>query len=298
MRILKIVGIAVGVLVLAVGAVVAYVAATFDPNQYKPRIVQAVKEKTQRTLRLEGDIELSLWPNLGARIGRASLSERASEREFAAVEEARVSLKLLPLLSRQAVVDTVRVKGLRANLVRAKDGRTNVDDLAGPVPGKPVPEEAGARFTVDIAGVDIQDAAISYTDQMEGVKYAFSQLNIRTGRIAPGVPIPVELSVHARADKPKLDLRAALKARLTFDPPAQRYALEGLDLDARGEAAGITGLAATAKGDLDVRGATNEMSASKLVVSASGKQAGGDMMVKLDAPRLELTKPRHSRRGR
>ena len=136
MKILKYALIAMGGLVIVIGAVLAYIAATFDPNQYKPQIVQAVKERTQRTLKLEGDIGLSFWPSIGAKIGKASLSERASDREFAAVEEVRVALKLMPLLSGKAIVDTVRVRGLRASIVKAKDGRTNVDDLAGPPPAK------------------------------------------------------------------------------------------------------------------------------------------------------------------
>ena len=74
MKIIKYVLIALGGLVILAGAVLAYVAATFDPNQYKPQIVQAVKERTQRTLRLEGDIGLSFWPSIGAKIGKASLS--------------------------------------------------------------------------------------------------------------------------------------------------------------------------------------------------------------------------------
>ncbi len=46
----------VGVVVIVIGLAV-YIAATFDPNQYKPQIVQAVKDKTQRTLKLEGEIK-------------------------------------------------------------------------------------------------------------------------------------------------------------------------------------------------------------------------------------------------
>jgi len=139
MKILKYALFALGGLLILIGAIFAYVAATFDPNQYKPQIVQAVKERTQRTLKLDGDIKLSFWPSIGARVVKVSLSERASDKEFAALEEARVSLKLMPLLSGQVVVDTVRVKGLRANLVKTKDGKTNVEDLAGPPPAKEAP---------------------------------------------------------------------------------------------------------------------------------------------------------------
>ncbi len=294
MKILKYALAALGGLLLVVGAVLAYVAATFDPNQYKPQIVKAVKDKTQRTLRLEGDIKLSFWPSIGAKIGKASLSERASEKEFATVEEARVALKLMPLFSRQAVVDTIEIRGLRANLVRAKDGRTNVDDLAGPPPAKEGPGEAEAPFKVDIARVAIEDAAVSYTDQAAGAKYAVSKLNLETGRIAVGVPTRIELSATVQADKPRLNLQTALKTRLLFDPEKQRYALEGLDLDAKGDAAGVSGLVASAKGDVEVRAATKEFSASKLAVSVAGKQAGGDMKVRLDAPKLSVTKDRVS----
>ena len=108
-----------GLLVIVIG-IGGYLAATFDPNQYKGQIVQAVKDKTKRTLKLEGDIRLKFWPNIGADLGKVSLSEFKSEAEFASVENARVSLELLPLLSKKIVVDEVEVRGVRATLVRRK----------------------------------------------------------------------------------------------------------------------------------------------------------------------------------
>ncbi|MBI2224681.1 MAG: AsmA family protein, partial [Betaproteobacteria bacterium] len=116
-------------IILILAAAAAYIAATFDPNEYKPQIVQAVKDRTQRNLRLDGDIKLAFFPRIAATLGRVSLSERGSEREFAEVGDFRVALKLLPLLSKQVVVETVEIKNLRAHLVRFKDGTTNIDDL-------------------------------------------------------------------------------------------------------------------------------------------------------------------------
>ncbi len=257
MKIFKYALFVLGGLVILIGAVLAYIAATFDPNQYKPQMVQAVKERTQRTLKLEGDIGLSFWPSIGAKIGKASLSERASDREFAAVEEVRVALKLMPLLSRQAVVDTVRVRGLRANLVKTKDGKTNVDDLVGPPPAKKAPAAKGPApdFRVDVAGLDIENATIAYIDQAAGTKVTLSKVSLKTGRIAPGVPSRVELSVHAQGDKPKLDLQAALKTRLTFNPGQQSVALEDIALEAKGTAADLTNLALKATGGATVDGA-------------------------------------------
>jgi len=268
MKILKIAVLAIAGLVILIGAVLAYVAATFDPNQYKPQIVQAVKERTQRTLKLEGDIGLSFWPSVGAKIGKVSLSERASDREFAAVEEVRVSLKLLPLLSRQAVVDTVRVRGLRANVVRAKDGRLNVDDLTGPPGAKAAPAAKGAQpdFKVDIAGVDIENATLAYADQAAGTKITLSKVNLKTGRIAPGVPGRVELSLNAQGGEPRLDMQAKLDTRLTLDPAKQSLVLEDLALEAKGVVGDFKNLAFKASG-----GATIDGSKERAQAQLAGK---------------------------
>jgi len=268
MKILKIALLAIAGLVILIGAVLAYVAATFDPNQYKPQIVQAVKERTQRTLKLEGDIGLSFWPSIGAKIGKVSLSERASDREFAAVEEVRVSLKLLPLLSRQAVVDTVRVRGLRANVVRAKDGRLNVDDLTGPPGAKEAPAAKGAQpdFKVDIAGVDIENATLAYADQAAGTKITLSKVNLKTGRIAPGVPGRVELSLNAQGGEPRLDMQAKLDTRLTLDPAKHSLVLEDLALEAKGVVGDFKNLAFKASG-----GATIDGSKERAQAQLAGK---------------------------
>ena len=69
---------------------------------------------------------------ISAEVPRRAISgARASDKEFASVEQAQVAVKLMPLLSKQVIVDGVELRGLRASLVRAKDGKTNVDDLAG-----------------------------------------------------------------------------------------------------------------------------------------------------------------------
>ena len=151
------------------------------------------------------------------------------------MEEAHVSLKLMPLLSGQAVVDAVRIKGLRANIVKTKDDRTNVDDLAGPPPAKSAPaaKDGGADFKLDIAGVEITDAAVSYADAAAGTKYVLSKLNLKSGRIAPGAPTGVALSARVLSDEPKLDLSVELKTRLTFDPEKQSFALADFALEAR-----------------------------------------------------------------
>ena len=273
-------------IILILAAAAAYIAATFDPNEYKPQIVQAVKDRTQRNLRLDGDIKLAFFPRIAATLGRVSLSERGSEREFAEVGDFRVALKLLPLLSKQVVVETVEIKNLRAHLVRFKDGTTNIDDLTKEKgPGSNYEKSSLAPFPY----VTIENAALTYTDKAAGTAYALSKLNLRTGRIASGVPVRIDLAFTVQSDQPVMNLDTALKATAAFDLDQQRYTFAGIDFGVTGLAAGISNLAATAKGDVDARLASREFLISRLTVALTGKLESGNLDVKFDVPRVTVT---------
>jgi AsmA protein len=112
MKALKWILLAFGGLMLIVVVVVGFFVATFDPNSYKPQIVDWVKRATGRTLTMEGTIGLTLFPSVGATVGKVTLSEPESAAIFGRVAEARVGVALLPLLSRQVVVDRVTLHGL------------------------------------------------------------------------------------------------------------------------------------------------------------------------------------------
>jgi len=288
MNIIKYLAIAVGVVLLLVVGLAVYLAATFDPNDYKPQIVQLVKDKKQRTLKLEGDIKLSFWPNIGADLGALSLSEFKSEKEFAAISGARVSLKLMPLLSRQLIVDEIRIRGLRANIVRFKDGSTNIDDLLAS------DDKDAQQFAFDIDHVAIEDAALTYSDQASGARYAVSRLNLKTGRIAPDVQTRVEFAAAITGNQPKLDATLDLKTQLTFNLDKKLYSLRGLAAELKGQVGDLSGLNAKASGDVTARLDAGEFTARALTMTANGMRGKEKMDVKLDMPGLTLTRDKAS----
>jgi len=276
---------------IAVAGIV-YVAATFNPNDYKPQIIKAVKDSKQRNLRLDGDIKLSFFPNIGANLSKVSLSEFKSEKEFAAIESARVSLAFLPLLRKQVVVNEVAVSGLKAALVKHKDGTTNIDDLLANDETKKEEEkkESSPPVKFDIASVSLEKTNLAYRDENTGAKYAVNDLNLKTGHVAIGVPAKVELSVGLQANQPKLDIAVQLKTNLSFDLDKQKFQLQGLELQASGAVLDISNLKAKASGDANVNLATQEFSAQKFALSATGVKAKDNFDVALNAPALSLTK--------
>src|SRR5215467_9020489 len=131
MKILKYALCAIVGLVVLVVLAVAVAVATFDPNQYKGELAKVVKEKTGRTLAVEGKIGLTFYPSIGVAVGRTTLSEPNSDKTFAKIDEVKVSLAVLPLLSKQVVIDRVILSGLNVDLIQDKSGKTNFADLTG-----------------------------------------------------------------------------------------------------------------------------------------------------------------------
>ena len=280
-------GVTAGIVV----AGVAYIAATFNPNDYKPRIIQAVKDSNQRNLHLDGDIKLSLYPSIGVNLSKVSLSEFKSDKEFASVETARVSVALMPLLRKQVIVDEVAVSGLKAALVKHKDGTTNIDDLLGKEEKK---KDSGQPVIFDISSVSLEKTNLSYRDEGTGAKYAVKDLNLKTGRIANGVSTKIDLSVSVQANQPKLDIATQVKTTLMFDLEKQRYQFEGMDLQANGAALDISNLKLKASGDASADLNTQEFGAKKFKLNATGTKAKDNFEATLDAPALSLTKDKFS----
>ncbi|HEX6265578.1 MAG TPA: AsmA family protein [Burkholderiales bacterium] len=228
MKLLKIALWLVGGLILLALAAAAIFAATFDPNKYRDDVERLVKERTGRTLQLKGPLEMAFWPSLGARVSGVALSERAADREFLSLASAHASVALLPLLRGEVIVDRVRVSGLKARIVKDKEGRFNFQDLMEPKPGeKPAakaPEENkpgdSGPVKFDIAGIQIENAAIAYRDLASGQDIALSELNLQTGRIAENAQGEIDFSTALKRNTPPLDARLALNGTYSLKPEA------------------------------------------------------------------------------
>lgn len=281
-----------GVVLLAVvGAMI--VAATFDPNQYKADIERIAREQTGRTLKLAGNLELAFYPSIGAKVAGVSFSERSSEKEFLSLESAQVSVKLMPLLRGEVIVDALRVAGLKANVVKGKDGKFNFADLLegggekNPKARRP-PEKKGGGDAVkfDIAGVNVERSAVSYRDLGKGSEIALSDLRLATGRIAEAAQGKLDLGAVAKGRNPDLDFKVDLRADYSFDLAAKAFSLSKLDAKLSGAAAGLKGLQLSAQGDVSADPAKNEYRVSGLNVEFRAIQNKEALEGKLSAPNL------------
>ncbi len=260
--------ISAGALLAAFLALIALIAATFDPNDYKPLLIKLVQEKKQRTLKLDGDIKLTFFPRIGADLGKLALSEPGNAAEFAAVDSARVSLAVLPLLKKRLVVDRIQIDGLRAKLVRHPDGSTNIDDLL-----KKETEES-EQFQFDIEGISVTRAALSFDDRMAARKLDISGLEFESGRLANNQPGKIGLEFTLRSVTPKIDAHATLASGLLFDTEAKTATLSGLTATLAGK---------QKDGDFDIR-----LSSPKFELGAERIAGQIDVAAQLTRPKGKL----------
>jgi AsmA protein len=188
----------------------------------------------------------------------------------------------MPLLSKQAVVDTIALDGVKARLVRFKDGRLNIDDLLAKDEKAPP-----ARF--DIAGVKFANGELAWRDEKAGQELVLSALNLTTGRLANAAADKFELSATLVGTKPHL--AAALKAsgEYRYDLDRKSYGGTGLDVRLTGDVADMKSLDLTlAAAALQLAGA-NEVTVDRLLLTARGKAAGDAFEARVEAPKLALT---------
>jgi AsmA protein len=254
----------VGLVVLAalgLGAAVMVV----DGQFVKTRLERAMKEKN-RTLSIEGTPRLRLFPVAGIALGKTSLSEPGSDKLFVSLDSAEVAVRVMPLLQREVAIETLKLSGLRANLLRRKDGSMNFSDLAGPAEkdGKPA-----APPRLRIADVSVEKVQVNYRDEASGQELQVADLSLKTGRLDGQTPGDLAFSARILGKRPEVDLRAQAAGALRFN------------LD-RGEL-GFEKFSAQLKGRMDQDTLAAEFTAPKVDVtpaSASGTDVKASILLK------------------
>ena len=275
---------AVAGLLLVVALVVSLVTAVvnlFDPNQFKDQFVRYVHERTQRDLLLDGELTMRYFPKLGIESGKASLSQRRSAREFASIERSRVTLAWLPLLRGRMHVDSIEVEGLKAQVVRFKDGSTNVDDLWRDL----VTADAAQ---IDVDSVRLLNAQLQWNDELVWQRGALHELSIDVGRLADGVPAPLVAGARVDAAVANVDAKLQLKGRLMFDAANGRIELARIESRLEGRALGIDNVTLSAKGDVTALPRERLLQADNVVLSSMHKSGLAVYSTVVSAPELKF----------
>lgn len=222
---LKIIGIALGVLVLLLVVAAVALPLIVDPNDFKPRIESAVEDASGRTFEIPGEIDLSVFPWLGVELGSVRMGNAPGfgDEPFATVERVQVRVKLLPLLRREIEIGKVVVEQPVIRLERNAEGVSNWDDFAGETEEASETEEtAPPEFSVD--GIEIRGAAISYSDAEANLQAKLANFDLEAGRVGLPADFPLKMSGEINLSEPAVSGRFEFDGRVVADPDQQRFA--------------------------------------------------------------------------
>ncbi len=280
---LKIIFSLFGLLLVMLLAAALLIPLFVDPNEHKATIISEVKEATGRDLTIQGDIELSIFPWLGLKLGSIQLSNAVGfgEKPFIALNQAQVRIKLLPLLSKQLVVDTIVVDGLRINLSKNRQGASNWDDLiqqdskaesADIKEGQQtILHQPSDTPTLAIEGITISNADLLWDDQSTGQRYEIKGVNLQSGGIKDRVPTELTLSFSMTADQPAITANLLLNGEVTADFTKQKLKIDPLkiNIDLQGEELPKGGLQTELLTTLLLDRAKDSMELQNLTLSAN-----------------------------
>ncbi|MGR9043743.1 MAG: AsmA family protein [Gammaproteobacteria bacterium] len=284
-KILKIFFTFIAAVFIILGLVAVALPYFFSPNDFKPQIAAAVKDKTGRDLDITGDLELSVFPWLGVNTGKIILSNPPGfeQHAFAEIDKSAVKVKLIPLLSKKIEVDRIALDGLSLYLVKNKQGVTNWDDLMPAPKDRPTGAETektpskvpAEQQTLDIAGIELKNASINWIDQRSGDRILVKALNLDTDKLAFAKPVAIKLRFTLEKPETQLTESIELTTKLNIAADLAHFGLKDFDLASHTEAKAVP------EGGIDTRiqaQATLDMTSQQLDVSAL-KLSSGDLNI-------------------
>lgn len=251
-------------LVFLLSALGAWLVSHFDANHTKSVAEEWMKTHRNRSLAIDGPIELSVFPRLAIKLSKVRLSEVGTADEFLALDSAALAAELLPLLHGELVIGNVQAQGVRVHYLRSAKGQSNIDDLLQPAPAEPTEPAGGKPVRFDIRGIALTDVRVRVKDDSTGVNGELFLKSLKTGRIANQVEADVALESQFDFKSPVLRGTLGGTVRLTVDTDAAAITLRDMHLAFKGETPVASEVDAKLQGGLAWKGGQGMVNAQAL----------------------------------
>ena len=266
-----------GLVVLIVIAVAGFVY-TFDANNYKEEITELAESVTGRTIRIAGDMAISLYPWIGIKISEVTIENTPefSNKTFATIGQFDVRIKFIPLLQKRLDIDKLVLHRLVANFEINSAGENNWSDVAGLSETDDMKSEFGLTG-LSVGGIDLADSSVSWLDVNTGKQLKVSKMSMSTKAINQGQPLPVELKALVESNQPEWMAAINAKAKLEFNEDAAVFDVNGLKMSVNallpGTGMGKVKIAMVTDSTINLQTQTAKLSKAKL--GAFGLVTGG-----------------------
>jgi AsmA protein len=211
------VGIAIGVLLVVIIAVLVIAPKMINVNKYHDEIQSQLSAKLGRPVTL-GEMSLSLLPPKFT-VQNANIFEdsKFGSGTFAQMQSMAVRVKLLPLLSKNVEIQSLTLEHPQVEMIRNEQGVWNFASLGKPssaeapsggakapsAPAKPSPtqpttsepQSSGGKF--ELSELNINDGSVAITDrQKHQPRAVYDHIDLTLKDFAENQPFTVTLAAH------------------------------------------------------------------------------------------------------
>lgn len=235
------------ILLLLIGGLLAFAVSNLNSlvEANKDRLLAQAEQTLGRSLQI-GDIELSLWGGIGARLQNVALADDPafSSDTFVRATDLQITLKFMPLLRQELEVGRIVVRDPVIRLIRNAEGVFNFASLgrgqtqvaspqdsggtqaAPPQASETAPASGAEGLPLLVALANIANGDIHYTDRQTQTELRLSQLDLEVEDLSLDRPLSLELSAAFLAEQQNLHVSGS------FGPLGPQVQVEQLAVDA------------------------------------------------------------------
>jgi AsmA protein len=199
---LKWTAVVVAVLVVVVIGALLVIPHFIDARQFKAPIEQYISDATGRPVSVGDDITLSLFPWAGASFTRLRVGNtpQFAEKDFLFVKSLEARVKLMPLLSKEVMVDRIIINEPQIHLVTNKDGRVSWKfggkpaEATPPAAAEPAVKTALPIASLLVERVSIANGRLALIDHRAGSQQEISGINLELKDVSFDRPVHLTFS--------------------------------------------------------------------------------------------------------
>ncbi len=199
--------------VLFVGAV--FTAPFWVPTEtIKSQLTTQVESETGRKLSVDGDLSLSLLPNLAVKMTDVRFDNvpGSNVRDMVAMDELSVVLKILPLLSKTVEVSEFVLKDPTIHLEVDAEGRPNWEMATSTPTAQPAESESTSEAgslpiaELKLGDIRLDNGSLTYVDHAAGTEEKIEAINLTISLADIQSPLGILGSLDYKGETVELDL--------------------------------------------------------------------------------------------
>jgi uncharacterized protein involved in outer membrane biogenesis len=236
-----------------------------DPNQFKETIANRVQAQTGHVLTLEGPLSWSFSPVLSLRLNNISLENQAPfTNKLLQTKTIEAGVSWESLFSGKLFLN-LTVKDLNLHLEKNSKGVANWDNLVNKLSQEKVeaknnthsstpnsdekttPDNSESAFKILLSGLKVENANISFKDQLKNKQYNIKQLDLSADHLlkgALGIPSAISLNFVLTDPNQQILAKINLKGDVALNMPNDELNITNASLNAEsadGKSSLITG---------------------------------------------------------